>query len=178
MRALAPQWNIFVALSLLSLRSTIPLGLLVNSMRNMSDVLDAKFAILVLKIGEFNPGFLEVCSKALAVFWRAKLSLTVVFLISRQTVSLKEESFCPYSSPRKSPTLPKCHPASQRYEIYAPFLQKKQNIRNNLFYCLRIVPAALGWQKKKPYFYPTQHTLLWNDAARQWLLRAELHIII
>lgn len=68
MRALAPQWNMVVALSLLSLRPNIPLGLLVNSMRNVSDVLDAKFAILVLKVGEFNPGFMEVCSKALAVF--------------------------------------------------------------------------------------------------------------
>lgn len=53
----------------------------------MSDVLDAKFAILVLKIGEFNPGFMKVCSKALGVFWRAKLSLSVVFLISTDSAT-------------------------------------------------------------------------------------------
>lgn len=40
-----------MALSLLSLRPNIPLGLLVNSVRNMSDVLDAKFTILVLNSG-------------------------------------------------------------------------------------------------------------------------------
>ena len=65
----------------------------VHSMGNVSDILGAKF---VLQLCEFYPGFIKVCNTALAVFWRVKLSLAGFFLMNTWTMSLRQESFCPY----------------------------------------------------------------------------------
>lgn len=37
-------------------------------MGNVTDVLAAKFALFMLRVEEFNPGFMKICSKAPAVF--------------------------------------------------------------------------------------------------------------
>lgn len=141
----------FVALSLLFLRPTLPLGLLLNAMRNVSDVLNTKSAILVLQIGEFNPGFLAVCSKALCGF------------SNLQTDSATQKGiFLSLLLSQEKPNIPKMPPSQAEIGNLCSilFLWTTQKIRNNLFHCLRIVPAAPGWQEKKPYCYPTQHILL------------------
>lgn len=134
----------------------------------------------MFKFCEFNPGFTKVSRKPLTVFWGAKLSFTVVFLMSRLAASLKP--FCPSLTPPLGKVLrmpSECYTASQRQGAYLPFLLTRHKLSYNSFHCLPVVLAAGRWLKEQPHGPPAQQAWLWTDIASMgWLLGEELHITL
>lgn len=127
----------------------------------------------------FNPGFMKVRSKALAVFWRAKLSLSVVFLIDKWTVPLKQESFWSYSSPRKRPTSPKCHTAGQRWGIDVLFTLTRKKQDTIYFIASELCQLPQGGRRKSHIVTQLSRPcfeLMQQDIVASWSRAAHYHL--